>query len=295
VISKWQMFLLKVVPLDVEGDSGGHTDSRPITALFPAIVQLRNQLARQFQFQSPVRLGVAGGIGTPEAAAAAFAMGASHVVVASVHQACVESGTSDLVRQMLARAEISDFITCPSADMFELGSKVQVLKKGTLMGIRGNHLMDLYRRFDSLQDIPRQMAADLERDIFRKSFSDVWADTETYFSKVDPTQIRQAEQNPKHKMALVFRWYLGFSSSWPIQGLAERMNDFQIWSGPAMGAFNSWVKGSFLDLPENRTVVQVALNILEGAALHSRLQQIRACGVDLNLSAFSYQPERLSL
>ena len=37
------------------------------------------------------------------AVAAAFAMGAAYVLVGSVHQACVESGTSDIVRAMLAQ------------------------------------------------------------------------------------------------------------------------------------------------------------------------------------------------
>ncbi|MEZ4744177.1 MAG: hypothetical protein R3B45_17290 [Bdellovibrionota bacterium] len=43
--------------------------------------------------------------------------------------------------------------------------------------------------------------------------------------------------------------------------------DFQIWCGPAMGAFNEWVKGSFLENPEERMVKVVSLNILIGAAV----------------------------
>lgn len=163
------------------------------------------------------------------------------------------------------------------------------------MGVRGNQLMDLFKRFDRLEDILVQVAAELEKSVFRKSFAEIWSETESYFSKVDPQQNVRAQNDPKHKMALVFRWYLGFSSSWPIQGLAERSNDFQIWSGPAMGSFNSWVKGSFLEKPENRTVAQVALNLLEGAAVHTRMQQIRSCGLDLDLASYSYQPECLSL
>jgi NAD(P)H-dependent flavin oxidoreductase YrpB (nitropropane dioxygenase family) len=41
----------------------------------------------------------------------------------------VEAGTSDTVRQMLAEAEQADVAMAPSADMFELGVKVQVLKR----------------------------------------------------------------------------------------------------------------------------------------------------------------------
>ena len=48
-------------------------------------------------------------------------------------------------------------------------------------------------------------------------------------------------------MALVFRWYLGKSSHWANSGEAHRKIDFQIWAGPAIGAFNEWVRGSHLE------------------------------------------------
>jgi GT2 family glycosyltransferase len=94
-------------------------------------------------------------------------------------------------------------------------------------------------------------------------------------------------------MALLFRSYLGQSSKWAIQGLYERRMDYQIWCGPAMGAFNSWVEGSFLERPENRTVEQVARNLLEGACQCTRAQQLRTCGVPMPKEAFLYHPQRL--
>jgi trans-AT polyketide synthase, acyltransferase and oxidoreductase domains len=39
-------------------------------------------------------IGLAGGMGTPFAVAAAFVMGADYVLTGSVNQACVEAGTS---------------------------------------------------------------------------------------------------------------------------------------------------------------------------------------------------------
>ena len=48
-----------------------------------------------------------------------------------------------------------------------------------------------------------------------------------------------------------------------------------------MGAFNEWVKGSFLEKPENRRVVPVALNILCGAAVLMRAASLRCQGVRL--------------
>ena len=94
-------------------------------------------------------------------------------------------------------------------------------------------------------------------------------------------------------MALVFRWYLGQSSRWAIQGLPERRLDYQIWCGPAMGAFNAWVQGSFLEPIAQRTVVQIALNLLEGAAAITRAQQLRSYGVPVAAEAFDFRPRPL--
>ncbi len=82
-------------------------------------------------------------------------------------------------------------------------------------------------------------------------------------------------------MALVFRWYLGLSSRWANSGDANRQVDYQIWCGPAMGVFNEWVKGSFLEEPRNRKVGVVALNLLYGAGVMMRINGLRNQGVRL--------------
>ena len=82
-------------------------------------------------------------------------------------------------------------------------------------------------------------------------------------------------------MALVFRSYLGQSSNWANTGEPSRKIDYQIWCGPAMGAFNQWVKGSFSRIGSNRQVVVVALNILLGAAMVTRRQWLRQQGIPL--------------
>ena len=281
--------------ITVEADSGGHTDNRPLTALFPAIMALRDELAARHGYDAPVRIGAAGGLGTPSAVAAAFALGASYVLAGSVHQAAVESGISDAARRMLADAGVADVMMTASADMFERGVKVQVLKRGAMMGVRGNQLYELYRRHDGLEDIPPPVRARLESQVFRKPLEGVWAATRDFFGKSDPAQLARAERDPKHKMALVFRWYLGNSSRWPITGEAERTSDYQIWCGPAMGSFNRWTRGSFLETPENRAVRQIALNLMEGAAIAWRAQQLRSFGVAVAADAFNPPPVRLRI
>lgn len=279
----------------VESDSGGHTDNRPLNALFPAIMLLRDRLTRTHSYQTPIRLGAAGSLGTPVSVAAAFALGASFVLLGSVHQAAVESGISDDSRLMLSQAGLADIAMTASADMFELGVKVQVLRRGTLMAARGNQLYELYSRYDCIDDIPPETRSKIEKQIFRCSLDEIWESTQAFFETNDPQQLEKANSNPKHKMALIFRWYLGNSSKWPIGGQPDRQVDYQIWCGPAMGAFNSWVKGSFLEDPQNRTVQQIALNLLEGATIVTRANQLRSYGLALNGSAINIQPQELRL
>jgi PfaD family protein len=267
--------------LTAEADSGGHTDNRPLVTLLPTMLALRDRLQAQHSYDRPLRVGAAGGIATPEGAAAAFAMGAAYVVTGSVNQACVESGSSDAVREMLAQAEQADTAMAPAADMFEMGVKVQVLKRGTMFAMRAARLYELYRSCTGLDDLPAAERAWLEKNLFRASLEEIWAQTRAYFRERDPAQLARAEREPKHRMALVFRWYLGQSSRWANAGEPTRRLDYQVWCGPAMGAFNEWVKGSFLEAPRNRDVVTVASNILYGAAVLLRLHVLRCQGVPL--------------
>ncbi len=277
----------------VEADSGGHTDNRPLPALFPIIANLRDRMVREHGYTRPIRVGAAGGLGTPEAVAGAFAMGAAFVLTGSINQSAVESGLSEAGKQMLAQADLADVMMAPAADMFEQGVKVQVLRRGTMFGVRGARLYEAYRAWPSLDAIPADERQRLEREIFRMSLAEVWAETERFWADRDPRELERARREPRHQMALAFRWYLGLASRWAIIGQADRRTDFQVWCGPAMGAFNAWVKGSFLEDPAERTVAMIARNLLEGAASVTRAQQLRACGVAVPQTAFDFRPHPL--
>jgi PfaD family protein len=285
-LTEEQAELAKRVPVaqdvTVEADSGGHTDNRPAITLLPTILALRDRMQDQHRYAAPLRVGLGGGIATPASAAAAFAMGAAYIVTGSVNQACVESGSSDAVRQMLAEAGQADVAMAPAADMFEMGVKVQVLKRGTMFPMRAAKLYELYRAYPSLEAIPDTERSLLEKNLFRVPVAEVWRQTREFFLKRDPSQVPKAEADPKHRMALVFRWYLGQSSRWANAGVPDRKVDYQVWCGPAMGAFNEWARGSFLEQPRNRTVVTVALNLLYGAAITLRQTQLRSQGVNLD-------------
>ncbi len=297
-ITEAEAVLAKKIPmardLTVEADSGGHTDNRPAITLVPTIMALRDRLQDKYQYQTSLRVGVAGGIATPASAAAAFSMGAAYIVTGTVNQACIESGSSDIVRQMLAQAEQADVTMAPAVDMFEMGVKLQVLKRGTMFAMRGNKLYEAYRKYNSLEDIPASEKTSMEKTIFKKSLDEVWQETREFFLQRNPAEIERAESDPRHKMALVFRWYLGLSSRWANAGKEDRQVDYQVWCGPAMGAFNEWVKDSQFEAPENRDVVSIAMNLLFGAAQVIRLNLLRQQGINTALLKQNISPIELT-
>jgi trans-AT polyketide synthase, acyltransferase and oxidoreductase domains len=279
--------------ITVEADSGGHTDNQALTALFPTIARLRDELSVKYDYQRPIRVGAAGGLGTPSALAAAFGLGAAYVVTGSVNQAALEAGLSADAKAMLATADVPDVAMAPAADMFELGVKVQVLKRGTMFASRAAKLYEVYTTHPSIESFSPETRTRLERDVLHATFDEIWADTRAFWSRRDASEVEKAERDPKHKMALCFRWYLGKASKWAIDGETARRTDFQIWCGPAMGAFNRWTAGTFLAKPEERGVVQIALNLLEGAAAITRAQQLRSYGVPVPSAAFEFRPRPL--
>ncbi len=294
LISELQASLAQEVPMaddiTVEADSGGHTDNRPLTCIFPGIVNLRDKIQQKYNYNTAVRIGVAGGIGTPEATLAAFTIGAAYIVTGSVNQSCLEAGTSDYTKELLAKAEMTDVMMAPAADMFEMGVKLQVLKKGTMFPVRAQKLYDLYRNYDSIEAIPVNEREKIEKQIFRKNLDEVWQDLVKRYENKDPQRLISAQKDPKRKMSMMFRWYLGLSSRWSSSGETGREVDYQIWCGPAMGSFNDWVKGSYLEAPENRSVIDVAYHLIAGAAYLSRIQSMRMQGLQVPSAYSKYVP-----
>jgi trans-AT polyketide synthase/acyltransferase/oxidoreductase domain-containing protein len=293
-ISEQEARLARHIPvaqdISAEADSGGHTDNRPALAMLPTILAIRDDAMAQHGYGMSLRVGLGGGIATPEAVCAAFSMGAAYVLTGSINQAAVEADTSPAVKQMLVEAQQADVTMAPSADMFELGARVQVLKRGTMFAMRAAKLYELYRGYEAYHAIPAATRTSIERDMLRSSFEAAWQSTRQYFASRDPGQIQRAEQDPRHKMALVFRSYLGQASLWAKNGLADRKIDYQIWCGPAMGAFNAWVRGSCLESVESRRIHPMAMNLMYGAARLMRIQWLRNQGAALPSSAIRFQP-----
>jgi len=286
-VTKEQAELARRVPmcddLAVEADSGGHTDNRPLTVILPMIIAVRDRVHREFRYPRHlrVRVGAGGGLGCPAAVLAAFRMGAAFCVTGTINQMSRQSGSSDIVRGQLAKATYSDITMAPAADMFDQGVQLQVLKKGTMFAARAKKLYELFVRYDSLDDIPAAERDKLEKQVFRKPLETIWTETVAYYVDVlkDKAKIEQAGRDPKLKMSLVFRWYLGLSSTWANAGVADRAMDYQVWCGPAIGAFNEFIRGSYLDpavagaYPD---VDQINKQLFRGACFLQRVRQIQA-------------------
>ena len=64
---------------------------------------------------------------------------------------------------MLAVAGVADVTMSPAADMFELGVKVQVLKRGTMFCNRAANLYTIYSQNNSIDSIPKDVRIRLEK------------------------------------------------------------------------------------------------------------------------------------
>jgi len=269
-ISQQEAKLAKNMPmaddLCVEADSGGHTDMGIMSVLLPTMIRQREELMNQYRYAKRVRVGAAGGIGTPEAAASAFMLGADFILTGSINQCTVEAGTSDAVKDILQQLNVQDTDYAPAGDMFELGAKVQVVRKGVFFPARANKLYDLYRHYNSLDEIDDKTKTQIQDKYFHRRFKEVYAETKAYYEKTMPAEIEKAERNPKHKMALIFKWYFVHTTRLAMRGSSEQKVDYQIHCGPAMGAFNQWVKGTSLENWRNRHVDDIAEKLMQDTA-----------------------------
>jgi len=254
-------------------DSGGHTDMASPFSLTPTLLRLRDQLVQQHGYVNPVSVGAAGGIGSPEAAMAALMLGAEFLLTGSINQCTPEAGTSDVVKELLQGVNIQDTDYAPAGDMFELGARVQVLKKGVFFPARANKLFELYSQHESWESIDLKTRETLENRYFRRPMTEVWQEIRTTVGREKPELLANAEREPRQKLALLFRWYFEHAHRLAIAGSPEQKVDYQVYCGPAMGAFNQCVKGTPLEPWRARHVDAVGDYLMQATAelLQSRI------------------------
>ncbi|MFF0826325.1 ACP S-malonyltransferase [Brevibacillus sp. NPDC003359] len=261
--AEWARRMPMADDICAEADSAGYTDGAVALALLPAMLQLRQTMITKHQYAKKIRVGAAGGIGTPEAAAAVFVMGADFILTGSINQCTVEAGTSAVVKDLLQQINVQDTEYVPASEMFEFGGKVQVLKKGLYFPARANKLYELYRQYDSLDEIDKKTQIRLQEQYFKKSFDDIYVESKLLCTA---EEIERAERSPKAKMALLFKWYFTNASRLALQGDVEAKVDYQVYCGPALGAFNQWVLGTPMELWKQRHVDVIGQTLMRETA-----------------------------
>ena len=267
-ITKLQADIAASLPIadaiTVEADSGGHTDQGVALALFPAIKKICGNCMKKYNYADRIYIGAAGGIGTPEAMLAMFMLGADYVLTGSLNQCTVEADTSDAVKDILQNIGVQDTGYAPAGDMFEYGAKVQVVKKGGFFHARANKLYSLYCNNESLEELDETTRKNLESKYFKCSFDEVYNKVKQHY---DQDIIRKADNNPKYRMSLIFRWYFHNATVSAISGDMDNKVNFQIHCGPALGAFNECVRGTELESWKNRHVDSIGIFLMEGTAM----------------------------
>lgn len=228
--------------LCVEAVGGWLEGTADLLTLLPSVIRLRDAAA----VSGPrVHVGCAGGIGTPEAAAAAFLLGAEFILTGSVNQCSVEAATSPAVKDLLAQAQEYDVDTAPWGEQLELGVQARYLKRGLFFPARATRLHELSRQYDSLAELD---GATRSRVVERYLGGELPATT---------------------KLTAVLRGYVERCFRLAVTGDEQSKVDFLIHCGPAMGAFNQLVAGTELQDWRARTVEAIATLLMEGAATRS--------------------------
>ncbi|MFF7388047.1 ACP S-malonyltransferase [Streptomyces scabiei] len=236
------------------GDAGDHCDHAGLWALLPALRLLRAEIGGVAEH---VRVGAGGGIGSPESAAACFVLGADFVVTGSVNLCTAESGMSAAAKDLLQHADVHDTAFAPHGDLFELGGRARVLRRGVLFHARAGKLYDLWRNYESWDAVPAAVRSKVERDYLGASFDDV----HTRLGGPADEAL-----DPKRRMALVFRWYCAQASTWAVEGTPDRVADYRIPCGPALGACNRWLAHTPLRAWRDRHADEIADRLMTGAA-----------------------------
>jgi trans-AT polyketide synthase/acyltransferase/oxidoreductase domain-containing protein len=257
-------------------------------SLLPAVLRARAESAGRTPGRRP-RVGLAGGLGSPAAVAAAFTLGADFVLTGSVNLCTAEAGASDAVKDLLATAGPEDFTTAPGTGTVEEGGRVAVLRKGGFAAARSAELYQAYQRHrGGAETLDPALRGRLERHLGR-SFDEVWAAIGADPGRWEPAVVRRAERDGHARLALLVRWYLVEGRRRAGAGAPADRLDSLIRGGPALGTFNCEVRGTTLADWRRRHVEDVANYLMGhapavGAALWDRSRPAPAAGPALELA-----------
>lgn len=258
---EWAKQVAMADDICVCADGAWKTDHTSTLVALPEILRVREQ--HQANTNHRIRVGSGGGLGTPEAMATVFMLGADFVLTGSINQCTVEAKVSDQVKDLLVNVGSEDTCHVPDGELFESGAQAQVLRKGVYFPARAKKLYDLYRAKSGLEELTNQEQQQLEQHFFNRSLNAVFQE---FKDTADPTEVQKANANSKNKMAAVFRCYFKQANQMTVSAHAQQHDNSQIYCGPALGAFNHWASGGPFESWQNRHVDDIAWGLLQAAA-----------------------------
>ena len=96
----------------------------------------------------------------------------------------------------------------------------------------------------------------------QKSFEQIYDEIK---STCSPIQLERMQSNPKYKMSMIFKWYFDNGTKLALSGNEDRVVDYMINCSSAMGAFNTYVKGTNLENWHNRNADVVGKLLMDQA------------------------------
>lgn len=239
-----------------------HVSSPSNFMLFNEISKLSLEIQEKYGYIRKPFIGIEGGIGNPLAIANAFFIGADYVVTGSINQCSNQARISESVKDILQTLDIHDCESVPDLENMELGVMVNVVRKSTLFPARINKLYDLYRRYNSLDEIDSDILASLESRVFKESIEEFCKDSEKFFDEAELNTMRKSR---KGKILQIVKSYYYQALKNAIKGNEERKIDYCIRCNPTMGLFNRWAKGKDIESWVNRDVDVIGMMMLEEA------------------------------
>lgn len=264
VISTEEAELSQQIPMShdicVVTDTAGYTVGANMFATLPTIESIRDRISTSNQYKNSIRVGAAGGIGSPVSASAVFLMGADFIMTGSINQCTVEAATSDTVKDMLSAMNVQDTSYVRTIDKYNAYQQMQVLKKGTLFYVCVEKFYNLYHEVNSIDEIDPKTRELIETRYLKKSFEEVLQEImlSDKFRAMNTSYI-----TPKLQLELVFNWYMEQAFQWAIEGNTNNQLNYEIMCSSALGAFNQWVKGTSFEDWRNRTVVAVSEKLMQ--------------------------------
>lgn len=265
-LSEEQVEIAKSIPLADEiivvSFGADKTGSIPVNSFLPQVIAKKNALIKKYGYSENIHVGAAGSIGDPVSALDAFLLGADFIMTGSVNQCTAEAEISDMIKNKLQKVEIQDTEIIPTSHVYEIGMKMQVLKKGVFFTARALKLYEIYNKISKIEDIEPELLAQIQDKYFGKSIDAIYSEIKNELSE---KEIDRAETDSKFKFGLIIYWYYNYCTECAIRNDNVQNLNCLIPVSCAMGRINNFLEKTEYSDWKNRHPDIIAKLIMSGA------------------------------